>query len=278
MYIGSQPSSSVYDYDLSYYNGALYKRNSIWQEVKDSGYENTFATILSILGTITIRVSNSTNLTNTTPPKRYDLALTQISIQDPVDGKETKGDYEIMMYNEKGAWEVLRTCTLAIMKNYGDHIVSLVKELSGTVESFSGTYVTAKTFNAFSQQFTYDKDGNIINTKNSGLLTTADGNLLYATSQSNTVNMLMGTTTGVGWTKETTCAKSDYIFNADKREFTIVNYFPKFRAGYEFDETKDSDNSSFATLKSPIVRIVGRNIVILSISFICDGVYSDDQN
>lgn len=93
------------------------------------------------------------------------------------------------------------------------------------------------------------------------------------------VNMLMGTTTGVGWTKETTCAKSDYTFNADKREFTIINYFPKFRAGYEFDETKDSDNSSFATLKSPIVRIVRgqKYIVSFQLSSVDERIISDDK-
>ena len=280
VYIGSQPSSLVYDYNLSYYNGVLYKRNSSWQEVNGSGFESTFATVMSILGTIKIRVSN---YTNTASPKQYDLALTQISIKDPVDGNETMGTCEIEMYNEDGAWEVLRTCTLAIFKNYGDHIVGLVagseQTLSGRIDSLSGIYATQDSVNTLSQKFTFDKDGNVVNIKKSGLLTTADGNLLYAMSQNNTVNMLMGTTTGVGWTKETTCAKSDFTFNADKREFKIINYFPKFRAGYEFDETKDSDNSSFATLKSPIVRIVRgqKYIVSFQLSSVDERIISDDK-
>ena len=253
VYIGSQPSSSVYDYDLSYYNGVLYKRNSSWQEVNGSGFESTFATVMSILGTIKIRVSNYTNIAS---PKQYDLALTQISIKDPVDGNETMGTCEIEMYNEDGAWEVLRTCTLAILKSYGDHIVSVVKGIQGDVSEISGNYVTKDRFSEFSQQIKFDKDGNVVNIKKSGLLTTADGNLLYAMSQGNTVNMLMGTTTGVGWTKETTCAKSDYTFNADKREFTIINYYPKFRDGFK--------ESSYAILKSPIVRIIRGQKYIVS--------------
>lgn len=262
VYIGSQPSESVYDYDLSYDKGVLYKYKDGWQKVEGSGYESTFATVLSLLGMITIRVSNYTNLTNTTPPKRYDLALMQISIQDPMDGNTTTGNYEIMMYNEKGAWEVLRTCTLAIMKNYGDHIVSIVKGISGTVEKISGTYVTKDSFNAFSDKFTYDSEGNIINTKKSGLLTTADGNLLYATSQSNTVNMLMGTTTGVGWTKDTSSDASYFSFNEAARQFEIVNYYPAFRSGFS--------GASHATLKSPIVRIEKNKKYIISFNITTD--------
>lgn len=253
VYIGSQPSSSVYDYDLSYYNGVLYKRNSSWQEVNGSGFESTFATVLSILGTIKIRVSNYTNIAS---PKQYDLALTQISIKDPVDGNETMGTCEIEMYNEDGAWEVLRTCTLAILKNYGDHIVSVVKGIQGDVSEISGNYVTQDTFNAFSQKFTYDAEGNIINTKKSGLLTTADGNLLYAMSQGNTINMLMGTTTGVGWTKEVTSDASYFSFNEAARQFDLVNYYPAFRSGYS--------GASYSTLKSPIVRIEKNKKYIIS--------------
>lgn len=249
VYIGSQPTSSVYDSDISYYNGVLYERkNGSWTEIKNSGYENTFVTVMAMLGTIKIRVFNY----STPPsPNLYDLALTQISIQDPVDGQVTKGNYEIMMYNEKGVWEVLRSCTLAIMKSYGDHIVNLVKvseqTLDGRIDNLSGTYVTQTSFNAFSQCIKFDKDGNITNIQKSGLLTTADGNLLYALSQGNSVNMLMGTTTGVGWTKETSSDASYFSFNEADREFRIVNYYPAFSSGYS--------GSSFSTLKSPIVRV-----------------------
>lgn len=252
VYIGSQPSSSVYDYDLLYYNGVLYKCNSSWQEVNGSGFESTFATVLSILGTIRIRVSNHIR-TSSQGAKQYDLALTQISIKDPVDDKKTMGTCEIEMYNEDGAWEVLRTCTLAILKNYGDHIVSVVKGIQGDVSEISGSYVTQGTFNAFSQQFLYDADGNIINTKKSGLLTTADGNLLYAMSQSNTVNMLMGTTTGVGWTKEVTSDASYFSFNEAARQFDLVNYYPDEDTG-----------TSYSTLKSPIVRIEKNKKYVIS--------------
>ena len=253
VYIGTQPSA--YDYDLSYYNGVLYKRNSSWQEVSGSGFETTFATVLSILGTIRIRVSNHTR-TSSQGAKQYDLALTQISIKDPVDDKKTMGTCEIEMYNEDGAWEVLRTCTLAILKNYGDHIVSVVKGIQGNVSEISGNYVTKDRFSEFSQRIKFDKDGNVVNIKKSGLLTTADGNLLYAMSQSNTVNMLMGTTTGVGWTKEVTSDASYFSFNEAARQFDLVNYYPAFRSGYS--------GASYSTLKSPIVRIEKNKKYIIS--------------
>lgn len=80
------------------------------------------------------------------------------------------------------------------------------------------------------------------------------------------VNMLMGTTTGLGWTKETTCDKSGYTFDADNRAFLISNYYPKFRDGFK--------ESSYATLKSPIVRIIRGQKYIVSFrpSSIGDGI------
>lgn len=70
------------------------------------------------------------------------------------------------------------------------------------------------------------------------------------------INMLMGTTTALGWTKETTCDKSGYTFDADNRAFLISNYYPKFRDGFK--------DSSYATLKSPIVRIIRGQKYIVS--------------
>lgn len=70
------------------------------------------------------------------------------------------------------------------------------------------------------------------------------------------VNMLMGTTTALGWAKETTCDKSGYTFSADNRAFLISNYYPKFRDGFK--------DSSYATLKSPIIRIIRGQKYIVS--------------
>lgn len=60
-------------------------------------------------------------------------------------------------------------------------------------------------------------------------------------------NLLMGSSTGTGWTKEVSSDESYFSFNETDREFRIVNYYPAFRSGYS--------GSSFSTLKSPIVRV-----------------------
>lgn len=245
VYIGSQPSSSVYDYDLSYYNGVLYKCNSSWQEVNGSGFESTFATVMSILGVIKIRVSN---YTNTASPKQYDLALTQISIKDPVDGNETMGTCEIEMYNENKAWEVLRTCTLAILKNYGDHIVGLVGKLDGRVNSLSGIYATQESVNTLSQKFTFDEDGNVVNIKKSGLLTTADGNLLYAKVVG---NLIMGATTGTGWYT----ALGDMSANGDDCALTFKGYYPI---------ASQLTGSQWPFMDAPILRVTAGKRYVLS--------------
>lgn len=250
VYIGSQPTSSVYDSDISYYNGVLYERkNGSWAEIENSGYENTFVTVMAMLGTIKIRVFNY----STPPsPKLYDLALAQISIQDPVDGQVTKGNYEIMMYNEKGVWEVLRSCTLAIMKSYGDHIVGLVagseETLSGRIDSLSGTYATKDAVETFSRKFTFDKDGNVVNIKKSGLLTTADGNLLYAKSVR---NLIMGATTGTGWYT----ALGDMSANGDDCALTFKGYY--FIAS-------QLTGSQWPFMDAPILRVTAGKRYVLS--------------
>jgi hypothetical protein len=60
-------------------------------------------------------------------------------------------------------------------------------------------------------------------------------------------NMLMGTTTGLGWTIEKTATPSNFSFSEVNRQFTIQNYYPAFRSGFSGKAT--------AILKSPIIRV-----------------------
>lgn len=264
VYIGSKPSYDVYDSDLAYYDGVLYERVSdTWSEVNAEGYERTFATVLSLLNNIKIRVYNYANPPS---PKTYDLALVSITIQDPVDGQETSGNYEIMMYDSKGVWEVLRTCTLAVLKSYGDHIVSLVAgnkaETDQRIENLSGTYVTQDSFNAFSQKitFVYDENNNpiITNFQKSGLLTTADGNILYAMTQSNALNLFVGSSSGFGCATSGSCKASSYNFDGDTAEFTLYNRYPAYHSGF-------GGTSNYA-LQSPVLRVEKGRFYVFSFS------------
>lgn len=71
-------------------------------------------------------------------------------------------------------------------------------------------------------------------------------------------NMLMGTTTGLGWTIEKTCAESNYSFDVSTRKFTIINYFPAFRDGIT------SSSTAYSTLKSAVLQVVPDKTYILS--------------
>lgn len=85
----------------------------------------------------------------------------------------------------------------------------------------------------------------------SELTQTANG--IFTHVQRLEVNMLMGTTTGLGWTKEVTSDASYFSFNEAARQFDLVNYYP-------YEDT----GTSYSTLKSPIVRIEKNKKYIIS--------------
>ena len=85
-------------------------------------------------------------------------------------------------------------------------------------------YTKSQVDNAIAGLRTEFNDG--ITSATSGLLSTKEGNLLYATKETTKINRFFGTGTGNGWTlsqPETTATKT---FAADTRLFTIDNYYP----------------------------------------------------
>lgn len=92
--------------------------------------------------------------------------------------------------------------------------------------------------------------------KFSQLVQNVDG--IFTRVQRLETNMLMGTTTGLGWTHEKTCSESSYSFDASLREFTIINYFPAFRDGIT------SESTAYSTLKSAVLQVIPGKTYILS--------------
>ena len=92
--------------------------------------------------------------------------------------------------------------------------------------------------------------------KFSQLVQNVDG--IFTRVQRLETNMLMGTTTGLGWTHGKTCSESSYSFDASLREFTIINYFPAFRDGIT------SESTAYSTLKSAVLQVVPGKTYILS--------------
>ena len=92
--------------------------------------------------------------------------------------------------------------------------------------------------------------------KFSQLVQNVDG--IFTRVQRLETNMLMGTTTGLGWTHEKTCAESSYSFDVSTRKFTIINYFPAYRDGIT------SESMAYSMLKSAVLQVVPGKTYILS--------------
>lgn len=92
------------------------------------------------------------------------------------------------------------------------------------ITAMAEVYTKTEADNAIAGLRTEFNDG--ITAATSGLLSTKEGNLLYATKETTKINRFFGTGTGNGWTlsqPETTATKT---FAADTRLFTIDNYYP----------------------------------------------------
>ena len=92
--------------------------------------------------------------------------------------------------------------------------------------------------------------------KFSQLVQNVDG--IFTRVQRLETNMLMGTTTGLGWTHEKTCSESSYSFDVSTRKFTIINYFPAFRDGIT------NESTAYSILKSAVLQVVPGKMYILS--------------
>ena len=85
-------------------------------------------------------------------------------------------------------------------------------------------YTKSQVDNAIAGLRTEFNDG--ITAATSGLLSTKEGNLLYATKETTKINRFFGTGTGNGWTLSQPKTTATKTFAADTRLFTIDNYYP----------------------------------------------------
>ena len=146
--------------------GKVMKWVGSWFTLNNTSYTDVFASAYSVLGKRQINIYSDTQSGANT----YDLCLKQISWTDHFDGKTYTGKVDIMMYNEKGVWETLRTCVQAILENMGDHINAVVYGKDGA----SGLVARLDTVEQFSQKFTFDNDGNVTNVSKAGVVTTTN--------------------------------------------------------------------------------------------------------
>lgn len=109
----------------------------------------------------------------------------------------------------------------------------------------------------------YDENGNPIGDKwtEAGLLTTADGNVLYAGKGEASDNLLVGTGTGQLWTLEQDRETATLDFTVDEREFVVRNAFPIGDVSFS-----NSSSSSLAALCSPVAKTEKGKYYILSFS------------
>lgn len=83
-------------------------------------------------------------------------------------------------------------------------------------------------------------------------------------------NLLMGTTTAIGWTEEKSQSYVDkFAFTSGSRQFVMHNYWPIGIENYGSDQGT-SNQSAVETLKSPIIKIQRGKYYILSFKGSCD--------
>lgn len=109
----------------------------------------------------------------------------------------------------------------------------------------------------------YDENGNPIGDKwtEAGILTTADGNVLYAGKGEASDNLLVGTGSGQLWTLEQDRETATLDFTVDDREFVVRNAFPIGDVSFS-----NSSSSSLAALCSPVAKTEKGKYYILSFS------------
>ncbi len=109
----------------------------------------------------------------------------------------------------------------------------------------------------------YDDNGNPIGAKwtEAGILTTADGNVLYAGKGESSDNLLVGTGSGQLWTLEQDRETATLDFTVDEREFVVRNAFPIGDVSFS-----NSNSSSLAALCSPVAKTEKGKYYILSFS------------
>lgn len=92
------------------------------------------------------------------------------------------------------------------------------------ITAMAEVYTKSQVDNAIAGLRTEFNDG--ITAATSGLLSTKEGNLLYATKETTKINRFFGTGTGNGWTLSQPKTTATKAFAADTRLFTIDNYYP----------------------------------------------------
>ena len=92
------------------------------------------------------------------------------------------------------------------------------------ITAMAEVYTKSQVDNAIAGLRTEFNDG--ITAATSGLLSTKEGNLLYATKETTKINRFFGTGTGNGWTLSQPKTTATKTFAADTRLFTIDNYYP----------------------------------------------------
>lgn len=96
------------------------------------------------------------------------------------------------------------------------------------------------------------------NWKKAGILTTAEGNILYAGKGETNANILVGSGSGLLWTLEQSRGAASMSFDVATTQFAVLNYYP-------IESSDFSDTTAYATLVSPVAKVVKGQKYVLSL-------------
>lgn len=109
----------------------------------------------------------------------------------------------------------------------------------------------------------FDDNGNPIGDKwtEAGILTTSEGNILYAGKGESSDNLLVGTGSGLLWEFTQSKQAAQLDFSVNYRMFTVTNYFPIGEVSFS-----NSNNYAYAYLTSPVAKVESGKYYVLSFS------------
>lgn len=138
--------------------------------------------------------------------------------------------------------------------------------LSGSVSTLTTQYGTLKTgYDSIQSEVTtmgvnFDSNGipTSDNWQKAGILTTSEGNILYAGKGETSANLLVGSGSGLLWTLEQSRSAASMSFDVPTTQFTITNYYP-------IESSDFTGTTAYATLASPVAKVVKGQKYVLSL-------------
>lgn len=245
VYLGSRPSSSHANGDISYYDGSVYQHpnnTAGWVPVSNDTLKTALDAMYGVIGSYTIRIYR----TKPSSPKLYDLVCTAVNFTDsnaPTGYETVEGGICIQMYNGTG-WEVLQESTHSIIENIKGYIRAVAYQRAGDYGTAAGFISSTDWAELFAEAT--DADGNKI----------AEAHLSAFVQKDSNGNIVSGVKIGAD---QITFEGKTFTVGAEHIEFkgkTVIN--GKFSVDANGNVTMDGFTATNATITGKVTASEGK--------------------